>query len=846
MESIRRTSIGFHRDQDRTGREAFEASLNRLPLADAIKIIRSGCLFSQLANIAEDQHRIRQARTNARAGLAAGPGTLANALARYARSGARTPDLQRFFATALVTPVLTAHPTEVQRMSIIAREREIARLSPSATACSYAGGGAGEGEALQRPGADAVADRDPAPQAAARRRRGQQRRSLYYDTTFLREVPRLYAELEDRLARGDPACDEVELPSFFRMGSWIGGDRDGNPFVTAGAARGAASPEPAALRALLEELTRWAASCRSIRAGRASPTSVQRWRSASAINPSIARTSRTGARSRHLLRGSPPRRPRSGMTIPCRAARREAAAPTRDPPSWPTIWRDRSVARSRTARRCWRADGSARCAARSTSSAFTSPRSTCGRTPMCTSASSPSCFASAGVGDYRRARRDGARRAAAAPSSEASAPLAVVRISTYADETASRARDRAVPPPRRIGATAPDRFRTTSSRRPTRLGPARGRAAAEGGGPAATGRRRARGQHRAAVRDDRRSAQLPRASWTQLFALPGLSRAAEEPRRRAGGDARLFRQQQGRRLPDRRLGALQGRARAGRGVRASTASGCACSTAAAARSAAAAARATRRSWRSRPARCRAPSAITEQGEVIATKYSDPELGRGNLETLVAATLEATLLASEPGRRRAPNISTSMDELSADRVRAYRDLVYETPGFVDYFRQSTPIAEIATSTSAAGRRRARSPARIEDLRAIPWVFSWAQCRLMLPGWYGFGSAVSELCDRAIANGHGARCARCTRDWPFFRAMLSNMDMVLAKTDIGIASRYAELVEDAGLRETIFGAIAQTNGSDDRHAAGRSPGRPRCSRSNPRSRGRSATASPISIR
>ncbi len=148
---------------------------------------------------------------------------------------------------------------------------------------------------------------------------------------------------------------------------------------------------------------------------------------------------------------------------------------------------------------------------------------------------------------------------------------------------------------------------------------------------------------------------------------------------------------------------------------------------------------------------------------------------------------------------------AMDELSNLAFKAYRGLVYETDGFADYFWGSTVINEIATlniGSRPASRKKTRA---IEDLRAIPWVFSWAQCRLMLPGWYGFGHAPWRMDRRESRQGHGRSCKELYREWPFFRMLLSNMDMVLAKSSIAIASRYAELVPDVALREKIFGRI-----------------------------------------
>jgi phosphoenolpyruvate carboxylase len=196
--------------------------------------------------------------------------------------------------------------------------------------------------------------------------------------------------------------------------------------------------------------------------------------------------------------------------------------------------------------------------------------------------------------------------------------------------------------------------------------------------------------------------------------------------------------------------------------------------------------------------------VTEQGEVIAGKYSNAEVGRRNLETLAAATFEATLLDAE--RPATPDSYRGvMEELSSHAFRAYRALVYETEGFDRYFRESTVLEEIA-SLNIGSRPASRSKKQgIEDLRAIPWVFSWAQCRLMLPGWYGFGAAVKEWLDE---HPDGLTTLQAMHaQWPFFRTALSNMDMVLSKSDIAIASRYAELVTDAGLGQRIFDRVRQ---------------------------------------
>ena len=190
------------------------------------------------------------------------------------------------------------------------------------------------------------------------------------------------------------------------------------------------------------------------------------------------------------------------------------------------------------------------------------------------------------------------------------------------------------------------------------------------------------------------------------------------------------------------------------------------------------------------------------GSLISSKYATPEVGRRNLEILAAATLEATLLDLEEGTEPQSD-RAAMERLSELAFQAYRQLVYETPGFVRYFRDTTPIAEIA-GLNIGSRPASRKPSeRIEDLRAIPWVFSWAQCRLMLPGWYGFGSAVRQW---LIENPAGLeQLRRMAITWPFFRTLLSNMDMVMSKADLTIAARYAQLVTDPVLRDTVFSRI-----------------------------------------
>jgi phosphoenolpyruvate carboxylase len=195
--------------------------------------------------------------------------------------------------------------------------------------------------------------------------------------------------------------------------------------------------------------------------------------------------------------------------------------------------------------------------------------------------------------------------------------------------------------------------------------------------------------------------------------------------------------------------------------------------------------------------------LTEQGEVIGTKYANPEIGRRNLETLVAATIEATLL--HPTKSAPPMFVGAAGEISRAAMSAYRRFVYETEGFGDCFLAATPIREIAELNIGSRPASRRATRGIADLRAIPWSFSWGQCRVALPGWFGFGSAIDDYLTTGERKSRLALLRRMYRDWPFFRTLVSNLDMVLAKTDLGIAARYAELVEDRRLAKRMFAAI-----------------------------------------
>src|SRR3979409_2563777 len=254
VERIRQTSIRFHRDDDRPARRELEIILDSMSTSETVRIVRAFSYFSHLANIAEDQNNIRQMRARSTAGGTPRPGTLALTLAHARAAGFSAADLRRFFASALVSPVLTAHPTEVRRKSTIDREMEIAALLDRR-------------ERVQLTQEEIEASDEQLRRAVLTlwQTKLLRRTKLpvldeganglsFYDYTFLHEVPRLHCALEDRLNEGEGDA-RGELASFLRMGSWIGGDRDGNPFVTADVMRGTLRLQSSrVLRFYLEEL----------------------------------------------------------------------------------------------------------------------------------------------------------------------------------------------------------------------------------------------------------------------------------------------------------------------------------------------------------------------------------------------------------------------------------------------------------------------------------------------------------------------------------------------------------------------------------------------------------------
>jgi len=798
IERTRQNAIRFRRDRDPDARRELETMLNKLDPVRTIAVVRAFSFFSQLANIAEDQHHNRRRRAHLIAGSPPQEGSIALALARGRTAGLPPEKVTAFFRDALISPVLTAHPTEVQRKSILDCQLEIARLLT-------------DRDRMQLTPDELVQNEEALRRVVLTLWQTRVLRELrltvkdeienglsYYRYTFLRQLPRLYAEIEDLLAQ--EGFGRAPLSGFLKLGSWIGGDRDGNPHVTHEVMQHALTRHSStAMDFYFEEIHRLGGELsQSVRI-------VE-------TTPELERLAAQSPDTSEHRRDEPYRRALTGIYarlaatsslldhhVPDRRAVAEAP-PYRDSAEFA---QDLAVLADSLA-----ANGSERVAR--------------GRLRGLHRAAVIFGFHLAPL-DMRQhsgvheqvvaelfalgARRQGY---AALPEAERRAwlleELRLPRLLrspylSYSEEVGKELAilDTAAGMHRRYGAEALPNYIISkadgvsdllevalllkevgllqpgeTARLDVNIIPLFETIAdLQGCGPImdqlfSVPYYRALLASRGNVQevmlgysDSNKDGGFLTANWELYKAEVELVKVFA----RHKIELRLF---HGR-------GGTVGRG-GGPSYQAVLAQP--------------------------PGSVAGQIRITEQGEVIASKYSDPDIGRRNLETLVAATFEATLL--EPARMERAEYPEVMQEMSATAFSAYRSLVYETPGFVQFFRTATPITEIADLHVGSRPASRKKTDRIEDLRAIPWVFSWSLSRMMLPGWYGFGAAVEALAARKGDSGLDL-LREMYRDWPFFRTLLSNMDMLLAKSDISIASRYAELVTDAELRERIFSRI-----------------------------------------
>jgi phosphoenolpyruvate carboxylase len=803
IEGIRQTATRFRREGKSADARALDQQLKRLSREATISVVRAFSYFSHLANLAEDQQLIRTQRQLRQRGRAT-PGGLAETFTKLAEHKVDPARVRQLLANACVMPVLTAHPTEVQRKSILDTERAIAHLLDQLDQPPFSQPDGQENAAahellfalistlwqtrMLRPAKLTVSDEIA-------------NAISYWRTTFIPELPRLYVDLAQRLNQSDVA-------PFLRLGSWIGGDRDGHPHVAADTMRAALAAQAATVfefylaevHALGAELSLSAllapVSPQLAALAHASPdASSQR-----ADEP--YRRALTGVYARLQATAG-----RLGLDVRMRAALGEAAPY----PSAREFAQDLQVAANSLAEQ-----GNAHLAAlrlvplQNALSVF----GFCGATLDLRQSSDvfeavvAEILAAAEVcPDYRRLA-EGARVQLLTREIGHARPLLSPHL-TYSELTRRELAvfDAARELRQKFGPQAIDKHIVSHTESLSDLLEV---ALLQKETGLLTGNE-LRGCALMVVPlfetiDDLRRAP---AIMRELFVHPGLrslllpawkGRPLQEimlgysDSNKDGGflasQWNLYRATQALvRLADENgilLRLFHGRGGSvGRGGGPSFEAILA----------------------QPPGSVRGQIRLTEQGEIIQAKYADSRIGRHHLELLVSATLQASLLAENHPVE--PAYEAALDEIAQHAHRAYRSLVYDTQGFAEFFFSATPIAEIMELNIGSRPAARKATGRIEDLRAIPWVFSWGQCRLLLPGWYGFGSGVEAFL--AAAGSASKRRARLQllremlARWPFFRALTSNMEMVLSKTDLAIGGRYAALARDRIHGRVIFAAI-----------------------------------------
>ena len=782
-ETIRKASVERHRDRANgadENRAALDLGLGKLDLDETLDFVRGFMLFSMLANLAED-----------RQGIAAEPDAdFASAVATLEREGLTRDAIADLLAHALIAPVLTAHPTEVRRKSMIDHKNRIAELM-----------------LLKDQGRSDTPDGDRIDDAILRQiallwqTRVLRREKLYVtdevDTalSYLRDVflptlPALYQ-------RWDRAFGD-RVPSFVRLGSWIGGDRDGNPFVTADSLRTAlARASEVVLGHYLDQLHALGAEL-SISSDHAD---------VDADVIALAEASGDTAPSRA---DEPYRRALSGIyaRVAATHVRITGKAPARpghltgEPYGVPGDFRDDLVALAHalSANSPLRSGGALGRLIRSVETfGFHLATLDMRQNSAVHERVVAELLKAAGVeADYlaldESQRVALLRRELASPRSLAS------RFAIYSEETTGElailtaaAEAHATYGPQCIANYIVSMAQSVSDLLEINLMMKEVGLYVPGTGPDATPTAAIMAVPLFETIGDLEAAPAVMTDW---FALPETAAVATarghqevmigySDSNKDGGYLTstwsLFQASTALR-PVFEAAGVGMQLFHGRGGAVGRGGGSAFSA-----------------IRAQPhdtvqGRIR----ITEQGEVIAAKYGSRDTAMTNLEAMASATLLASLEPQRLSNAENTDFQAAMAQMSDTAFHAYRDLVYGTEGFRTFFRQMTPLAEIAGLKIGSRPASRKKSDAIEDLRAIPWVFSWAQARTMLPGWYGVGQAIAAYDDKA-------RLIDMAQGWPFFAAALANMEMVLAKSDIGIAERYAELVEDPALRTPVFGRI-----------------------------------------
>ena len=814
IENIRKLSVTFRRDADHEADRALKKLLKSLAGDQAVMVIRGFTYFSHLANLAEDRHHIRRRAFHERIGDTQ-EGSIEVALQRLRWAGITPKVISQTLANSFVSPVLTAHPTEVQRQSILGAERDIANLLNERDEIKARA-------AAVNANKDALTPKELASNEQRIRARVMQlwqtrllrfskltvadeiENSLsYYESTFLRQIPKIYASLEDSLGTHPVA-------PFLRMGQWIGGDRDGNPNVNAQTLAHALKRQAeVALRYYLTEV-HYLGSELSLSAMLVNfPPAMQ------------ALAERSPDTNAHRM-DEPYRRALTGMYARLAAtlklltggdAARHAVTPQNPYPDSLEFLADlrtiESSLKSHQAQDLARQRLTPLIRAVEVFGfhlATVDLRQSSDQHQKVVAELLATARIENNYGDLEEINKRAILLGLLNDARPLRIPGADYSTHTQAElaifETALASR-------KAFGAEAIRHYIISHTETVSDLlevlllqkevGLMRGTLDAQAVADLIVV------PLFETIEDLRNSALIMR----EFYTLPGIAQMVQRSgaeqdimlgysdSNKDGGiftsNWELYRAEVALVEDFDRLANshnIQLRMFHGRGGTVGRGGGPSYQAILA----------------QPPGTVRGQIRLTEQGEVIGSKYANPEIGRRNLETLVAATLEATLL--QPTKTAPRNFLETAAKLSQASMDAYRSLVYETPGFNEYFFSATPIREIAELNIGSRPASRKANQQIEDLRAIPWGFSWGQCSLTLPGWYGFGSAVENFLNQATDKESKAALAllqKMVKQWPFFKTLLSNMDMVLAKSDLALASRYSELVTDAKMRKKIFSTI-----------------------------------------
>jgi phosphoenolpyruvate carboxylase len=796
IETIRQLSVAFTRKADAQAGVKLDAILKSLSPAETVSVMRAFSYFSHLANIAEDRHHVRR-RAVYEANDQHPDGSLVRSFERFAAAGIEPDQIMYALAGAYVSPVLTAHPTEVQRKSTLDAERAIARLLAERDTLTGRRDKA-RNTALLKAKIIQLWQTRMLRDTKLTVRDEIENAVSYYESTFLTEIPSLYTELEELLGR--------PVPSFFRMGNWIGGDRDGNPNVTADTLIATVKRHAetvlrhylAELLALKGELSMsrvlvGASAAVEALATRSGDTNHHRddqpyRRAIIGIHARIAATLRalTGTEPRvKALSGEPYATSvefLNDLKAIAQSLRDHHGAALVDVRLTP-LMRAVDVFGFHLATTDLRQNSDRHEAVVAELLAFARVEADysglseenkqkllmevlCGPRSLRLRDVRYSADSESELAIFEAARdvckRFGPQtiRHAIISHTESVSDLLEVLVlqkecglmhGTLAHQDAAHAKVtlivvplfetiddlRAAEPIMRAFYALPGietLVRNSGAEQDVMLG----------------------------YSDSNKDGGYFTSNWELYRSSTALARLFDE---KSGLALRLF---HGR-------GGTVGRG-GGPSYQAILAQP--------------------------PGTVKGQIRLTEQGEVINAKYAHPGIGRRNLEIIMAAALEATLLSHDVAP---PSTFLECAEALSETSRsAYRALVYGTEGFADYFFAATPISEIAQLNIGSRPASRKANRKIEDLRAIPWSFSWGQSRVTLPGWFGFGAAVEGYLAQNGAGGL-ALLRKMNEEWPFFRTLLSNTDMVLAKADLNMARRYADLVPDKALSARIFAVI-----------------------------------------